>query len=46
MVKIYTLGDFDIRINDVSILESIGNQPKLMKLFKYFLTFQGKKLLP
>lgn len=46
MIKIYTLGDFDIQIDDVSILQSIGNQPRLMKLFKYFLTFQGKKLLP
>lgn len=46
MVKISTLGDFDIKIDDISIMESIGNQPKLMKLFKYFLTFHDKKLLP
>lgn len=46
MIKIYTLGDFDIKIEDKSILQSLGNQPKLMKLFKYFLTFQGRKLLP
>ncbi|NMA48723.1 MAG: hypothetical protein GX947_02960, partial [Tissierellia bacterium] len=46
MVKIYTLGDFDIRIDDKSILQSIGNQQRLMKLFKYFLTFNGKKVLP
>ncbi len=46
MVKIYTLGDFDIRIDDKSILQSIGNQQRLKKLFKYFLTFNGKKLLP
>ncbi len=46
MIVIYTLGDFDIEINGRSILESIGSQHKLMKLFKYFLTFQGNKLLP
>lgn len=46
MLKIYTLGDFDIKIDDRSILQEIGNHPRLMKLFKYFLTFQGKKLLP
>lgn len=46
MVKIITLGDFDIRINEESILHSIGNQHRLIKLFKYFLTFNGKKLLP
>lgn len=46
VIKIYTLGEFDIEINGESVLGSIGNQPKLMKLFKYFLTFQGRKLLP
>ena len=46
MINIYTLGNFDIQIDGESILQPIGNQPKLMKLFKYFLTFQGKKLLP
>lgn len=46
MVKILTLGDFDIRIGDKSILNSIGNQHRLIKLFKYFLTFNGKKMLP
>ncbi|MDY0235908.1 MAG: bacterial transcriptional activator domain-containing protein [Gudongella sp.] len=46
MVKIITLGDFDIRIDDKSILQSIGNQHRLIKLFKYFITFNGKKLLP
>ena len=46
MIRIYTLGDFDIKIRGESILHSIGNNAKLIKLFKYFLTFQGKKLLP
>ena len=46
MVTIDTLGDFDIKIQDRSILNSIGNQARLIKLFKYFLTFEGKKILP
>lgn len=46
MVRIHTLGDFDIKVGGQSILHTIGNQHRLMKLFKYFLTFNGKKLLP
>ncbi len=46
MIYIYTLGDFDIRINDNSILESKNYPYRTMKLFKYFLTFKGKKILP
>lgn len=46
MIKINTLGDFDIKIDDRSILQSIGNQHRLIKLLKYFLTFNGKKILP
>lgn len=45
VVTIETLGDFDIRIQDESILNSVGNQARLIKLFKYFLTFEGKKIL-
>ncbi len=46
MVEIYTLGNFDIRLEDVSILKAVGNKQRLVKLFKYLLTFHGKKLLP
>lgn len=46
VITIDTLGDFDIKIQDESILHSIGNQTRLIKLFKYFLTFEGKKILP
>lgn len=46
MIMIDTLGDFDIKVQDESILHSIGNQARLLKLFKYFLTFEGRKLLP
>ena len=46
MVEIYTLGNFDIRLEDVSILKAVGNKQRLVKLLKYLLTFHGKKLLP
>lgn len=46
MIDIYTLGKFDIKHNDKSILEVKGYPYKTLKLFKYFLTHQGKKLLP
>jgi len=46
MVEIYTLGNFDIKLEDVSILKAVGNKQRLIKLFKYLLTFHGKKLLP
>ncbi len=46
MYNIYTLGDFDIRFNDETILDAKGYQYKMLLLFKYFITFHGKKLLP
>ncbi len=46
MFQIYTLGDFDIKINNKSILKSIENQHRLMKLLKYFITFNNRKVLP
>lgn len=46
MVEIITFGEFDIKLNDESILEKIGSQNRLMILFKYFLTFKGKRVLP
>ncbi len=46
MVKITTLGDFDITVKDVSIMDHIGSSQKLMKLFKYFLIHRDVKLLP
>lgn len=46
MYKIYTLGDFDIKYNDETILDTKGYQYKMLALFKYFITFSGKKLLP
>lgn len=46
MLKVYTFGDFDVKVDDKSVLETKGYPHRMMKLFKYFLTFKGKKLLP
>lgn len=46
MFEIYTLGNFDIRHNGESILSTRGYPYKTLKLFKYFLTHEGKRLLP
>lgn len=46
MYKIYTLGDFDIRYMDKSILDKDKYSFKIMKLFKYFITYEGEKMLP
>ena len=46
MIEIYTLGKFDIKYNDKSILEAKGYPYKTLKLFKYFLTHEGKRILP
>ncbi len=46
MLKIVTLGEFDVRIDDESIIEDIGSQSRLLLLLKYFLAHKGKRLLP
>lgn len=46
MLKIYTLGEFNIRLKDESIIDKIGSQNRLLILFKYLLTNEGKRLLP
>lgn len=46
MNKVVTLGEFDIIIDGESILENIGNQKRLVRLFKYFLIHKDIKLLP
>ncbi len=47
-MKLYinTLGEFDIKSNEQSILMQSSRTYKLYKLFEYFLTFRNKKLLP
>ncbi|HPW41272.1 MAG TPA: BTAD domain-containing putative transcriptional regulator [Bacillota bacterium] len=45
-LNIYTLGDFDITYGGNSILKESGRSYKLFKLFKYLVTFRGRKLLP
>lgn len=46
VIKIYTFGDFDVKLNNETIIETKGYPHRLIKLFKYLLTFRGKKLLP
>lgn len=45
-LSIHTLGEFDIKSNDKSILSQSSRTYKLYRLFEYFLTFRNKKLLP
>lgn len=46
MVKITTLGDFDIIIDGESKIEELDSQKKLIRLFKYFLIHYNEKILP
>ena len=46
MIDIYALGKFDIRKNDVSIVDKIGSQNRLFLLLKYLLIHEGKRLTP
>jgi DNA-binding SARP family transcriptional activator len=47
-MKLYisTLGEFDIKLDDQSILKDSSRMYKIYRLFEYFLTFRNKKLLP
>lgn len=40
------MGEFDITIDDKSILDEIGSQNRLILLLKYLLAHEGKRLLP
>lgn len=46
MLKICTFGDFDIKRDGESILNNANYPYRLIKLFKYLLTFRDKKLTP
>lgn len=46
LITITTLGNFDIRYKDKSLLKSLGRSYKILDLLKYFISFKGKKLLP
>lgn len=48
IMKLYinTLGEFDIKIDNQSVMQESGRTYKLYRLFEYFLTFRNKKLLP
>jgi len=43
---VHTLGDFDISFGGQSLLKESSRSYKLYKLFEYFITFRGRKLLP
>ncbi len=47
-MKLYvnTLGDFDISMEGQSLLKESSRSYKLIRLFEYFITFRGRKLLP
>ncbi|MGB4438571.1 MAG: BTAD domain-containing putative transcriptional regulator [Sedimentibacter sp.] len=47
-MKLYinTLGEFDIKANEQSLLKESARTYKINKLFEYFLTHRNKKLLP
>lgn len=45
-LNIHTLGDFDISFGEQSQLKESSRSYKLFKLFEYFITFRGRKLLP
>lgn len=46
IMKIYTLGNFDIKIEGKSIMDEMGYPYRIIRLFKYFLTFKENKILP
>lgn len=48
IMKLYinTLGDFDMIMNNESLLQDASRSYRLFKLLQYFLTFKNKKLLP
>lgn len=43
---INTLGVFDLKIEDKSLLKEASRSYRIFRLFQYFLTFRDKKLLP
>lgn len=47
-MKLYitTLGVFDIKMDDESLLREASRSYKIFKLFQYLLTFRNRKLLP
>lgn len=44
-IEVITLGNFDIKIRGDSIIDKLGRSYKILGLFKYFISFKGKKLL-
>lgn len=45
-IQVVTFGDFDIKINDKSVLRKSSRASKNLELLKYFITYRNKKLVP
>jgi len=45
-IEILTFGDFDIKINNKSVLRKSSRASKNLELLKYFITHRNKKLVP
>ena len=46
IIEVFTFGDFDIKINKKSVLEKSNRANKKLELFKYFIAYKNKKLVP
>ena len=46
IIEVFTFGDFDIKINKKSVLEKSNRANKNLELFKYFIAYKNKKLVP
>lgn len=44
-LHISTLGVFDIKLNNVSVLQESNRSYRLYKLLQYFITFKNEKIL-
>ena len=43
-LEIRTFGEFDILLDDRSVLDLLGRSSKIVNLLKYFITFNGKRI--
>lgn len=46
ILQIYTLGDFDLKLDGDSVFEDKCRSYKILNLLQYFITFRNRKLLP
>jgi hypothetical protein len=43
---IKTFGEFDVLVDEKSIIDNLKRSYKIMKLLQYFITFKNQKILP